>query len=402
MLCISIVTYRLLHIDCYISIVTYRLLHIDCYISIVTYRLLHIDCCISIVAYRLLHIDCCTSVVACRFPYVLLCSQHPPPAPTEEAAGQYHQPQQQPYQQQPGNGTTSPPGTRGAGTGAGAGIALQLQPQALPSLLSSEELFQCANFSVLRRLLTQLFAITDDYQSFLSRFSRTHRRQQQPSSGSAPAHTRSIPPNPAAEFVAQTVRSNEEVQLAFYSFWSELVLRALPQSLQHFPAQRVLACDLRAVLTELLSTVAADEQAGPSCGSGGGGGGGGLRGGGLDAAVAVGGVPESTSETRRPSPSSCFSPSATAGGVVCSLGEVAASGFGCGELPSAATAGLPEAVRLQRLPFPAFLGQVQLALAERAEDSLAHAFLKEVVADVSPVLVDLLARHGHILCQWRL
>jgi hypothetical protein len=50
--------------------------------------------------------------------------------------------------------------------------------------------------------------------------------------------------------------TNIEIERIFYVFWNEFILRAIPRNIQHFSGPKVITCNIRAVLSELLLTVA--------------------------------------------------------------------------------------------------------------------------------------------------
>lgn len=47
-------------------------------------------------------------------------------------------------------------------------------------------------------------------------------------------------------------RSNNNIEQTFHLFWSELVLKCLPQNIIHYPSVKVISLDVRAMLIELV------------------------------------------------------------------------------------------------------------------------------------------------------
>jgi len=58
------------------------------------------------------------------------------------------------------------------------------------------------------------------------------------------------------QYAEITMITNKQIERIFYTFWTEFLLRAIPRNIQHFSGSKVIACNIQAVLTELLITVA--------------------------------------------------------------------------------------------------------------------------------------------------
>ncbi len=109
------------------------------------------------------------------------------------------------------------------------------------SKLSSEVLFKSANFDLFRELFAHLSECIDEYHAAL--FAQQQLQQ--------------LHPQTSADAAQLTKSSNGEVEKMFYLFWTELVLRALPRNIAYFHSSKVLSCDVKCLLSELLSNARA-------------------------------------------------------------------------------------------------------------------------------------------------
>lgn len=99
--------------------------------------------------------------------------------------------------------------------------------------LGNDSLFKCVNFNVMRELFTSITEVIDDYNNAVY--------AQNLAGGSNVSY---------AELIAA---SNADLERIFYLFWSELILRALPRNINYFHSAKVLSCDIKCMVCELMT-----------------------------------------------------------------------------------------------------------------------------------------------------
>lgn len=123
------------------------------------------------------------------------------------------------------NGNASNSSSSGGGNGgnvSGDGASLR-----------DETLFREANFEALRELIFNVETLCDEYNSFAEN----------------PEIDRS------SRFFANAIqRNNLAIEQSFFIFWNRLLLRALPQNILHYPGPGVVACDIVALIVELMTS----------------------------------------------------------------------------------------------------------------------------------------------------
>lgn len=147
------------------------------------------------------------------------------------------------------------------------------------------------------------------------------------------------------------LQSNSEIELAFHMFWTKLILFAIPEHLLHFKDYGCIACDIQSVLAQLL-TINSNT---------------------MNFAVTA----------------SSWRPFMTPGGT----------------FPWTGPSSTPRIDGLSRenirqMGFEDFLSFYNDHTAQ-AGRSLLHIFYADFFAGLSPVLLDLLRRHGVLLERWR-
>lgn len=191
----------------------------------------------------------------------------------------------------------------------------------------------------------------------------------------------------AALMAEKIVMSNRELEKAFYAFWSEMVLRSLPKTIQHFPGPKVISCDVRAMLTELLHTVVASSA---SMDMG-------------EDAEDLQLTPGSFSDSKQGSMRSMNSTNSSSGDREYMTGRAAYStkAMLCAakQLP-AVTPSAQMVEHMNRMPFEEFLAMFVEQVATHGETNMCYAFYKEFIADGSVVFKDLLTRHSAVLNRW--
>jgi hypothetical protein len=247
-------------------------------------------------------------------------------------------------------------------------------PKPLPSRLSDFELFRTSNFGIFRSLIKSVNRISDDLNHFAKGLDGLDGEGL---SGSfdAPMDGTQI----AAALTRKIVSTNREIEKAFYAFWSEFVLRAIPKCIQHFPGPKVISCDIRAVLTELLHTVVASS-----------------------ASYDMGEdyedlLPAPGSEQDSPPPSA-------SGKYFVSSSQKAEGGVSRAyhrkQLPPAEVPRSPSFENMNKMPFEEFLALFVEQVANHGETNMCYAFYKEFIADGSVVFKNLLLRHSAVLEKW--
>ncbi|KAJ1426434.1 hypothetical protein B484DRAFT_450707 [Ochromonadaceae sp. CCMP2298] len=219
----------------------------------------------------------------------------------------------------------------------------------LPSRLSDPELFRCANFGIFRSLVKSVHRVNEDYANVTGELlARSVHLSSSETCTLIPQITTNI------------ASSNREIEKVFYIFWSEMILRAIPKRIQHFPGPKVISCDIRGVLTELLHTVVASSMH-----------------------MDIGDDMEGH-HTRAD-----FAPQTRA-----SHGS-----HGSKKIPSEPN---EMYAKMNKLSFEEFLAVFVEQVADHGESNLCYAFYKEFVADGSVVFRNLLMRHSVVLEQWSL
>jgi hypothetical protein len=184
----------------------------------------------------------------------------------------------------------------------------------------------------------------------------------------------------AAALSRKIVSTNREIEKAFYAFWSEFVLRAIPKCIQHFPGPKVISCDIRAVLTELLHTVVASSAS-------------------YDMGEDYEDIlPAPGSEQDSPSPPS------TSGKSLPTSSQKGDNGLSRAhhrkQLPPAEVPRTPSFENMTKMPFEDFLALFVEQVASHGETNMCYAFYKEFIADGSVVFKNLLLRHSAVLERW--
>lgn len=194
----------------------------------------------------------------------------------------------------------------------------------------------------------------------------------------------------ASRIAEKIVMSNRELEKSFYAFWSELVLRALPKSIQHYPGPRVISCDVRAMLTELLHTVVASSA---SMDMG-------------EDAEDLQLAPGSFVNSRQGSVRSISSAGSGERDGIHGGGGTGRAGYSAKSL-SCASKQLPAVTpnaqlfeHMNKMPFEEFLAMFVEQVANHGETNMCYAFYKEFIADGSVVFKDLLTRHSAVLDRW--
>jgi len=250
-------------------------------------------------------------------------------------------------------------------------------PKPLPSRLSDPEIFRCSNFGIYRSLVKTL----NQVQAHLLKATRALLCPTAEEEESELLDAEYL----SSRLAEKVVLTNREVEKAFYAFWSEMVLRALPKNIQHFPGPKVISCDIRAVLTELLHTVVASSAS-------------------MDMGEDVEDMYLASGESDSPRKRSLSirSTSTTSeASVNPATGAVDANTahYFSKQLPSA----LPDSAmfdNMNKLPFEEFLALFVEQVANHGETNMCYAFYKEFIADGSVVFKDLLTRHSAVLDRW--
>lgn len=193
--------------------------------------------------------------------------------------------------------------------------------------LKDPRIFQCANFDALRHLRVAVQRISREY---------VDAAQVADSDDAA----------------AVTLRTNCQVELAFNTFWTELVLRALPEHIQYYHEYGAMSCDMQSVIAHLLTSNR----------------------------TSIG--HESISPTgyaaRRPS----------------------SSAQGASWLPQNQQMEVLSREGIERMDFEDFLSFYNDHTGQ-AGKSLFHAFYADFLAGLSPAFMDLLKKHGQLLDKWQ-
>ena len=193
----------------------------------------------------------------------------------------------------------------------------------------------------------------------------------------------------ASRLAEKVVVTNREVEKAFYAFWSEMVLRALPKNIQHFSGPKVISCDIRAVLTELLHTVVASSAS-------------------MDMGEDVEDMrlPSGEGDTSGRRRSQSMRSTGSASDASTSLANPAAAEMDSTTahyLTKQLPAALPNTAmfdNMNKLPFEEFLALFVEQVANHGETNMCYAFYKEFIADGSVVFKDFLVRHSTVLEKW--
>lgn len=193
----------------------------------------------------------------------------------------------------------------------------------------------------------------------------------------------------ASRIAEKIVMSNREIEKAFYAFWSELVLRALPKSIQHYPGPKVISCDIRAMLTELLHTVVASSASmdmGEDV---------------EDLQLAAGTFADSRQGSTRSLGSGGSEISEGPWGLQSHHNGYSSKALSCAskQLP-AVTPNSQMFDNMNKMPFEEFLAMFVEQVANHGETNMCYAFYKEFIADGSVVFKDLLTRHSAVLDRW--
>lgn len=243
-------------------------------------------------------------------------------------------------------------------------------PRPLPSRLSDVELFRAADFGVLRSLIKEVTRVNEDLLAFACALYAGVDRGR-----SAPEYAGSESSHVAAALTRRIVSSNREIEKAFYAFWSEFILRAVPRCIQHFPGPKVISCDIRAVLTELLHTVVASS-----------------------ASYEMG----EDYEDLQGASSGVDQRQNSRGGMQRALATAAAAMqlAHAKQLPPTRPPSSHMYENMSRLPFEEFLALFVEQVATHGESNMCYAFYKEFIADGSVVFKNLLLRHSAVLETW--
>jgi hypothetical protein len=244
-------------------------------------------------------------------------------------------------------------------------------PKPLPSRLSDSELFRAANFGLLRSLIKSVARANDE----LVAYARSLHSSEDEYGGLGGNYAVS---QIAAALTRKIVASNREIEKSFYAFWSELVLRAIPRYIQHFPGPKVISCDIRAVLTELLHTVVASSasyEMGEDC---------------EDLLAPAGSSDAVASDTASVKQSASRK---AADALITSYAR---------QLPPAIPPNRALLENMNKLPFEEFLAMFVEQVASHGETNVCYAFYKEFIADGSVVFKNLLLRHSAVLESWNI
>ena len=140
----------------------------------------------------------------------------------------------------------------------------------MPSRLSDDELFKAGNFHIFRSLIKSINevhsvfldvvnSIQNERQLFYDQYNNTTTTVE----GSKQKRNNNLKLNIhkynkiiLQKYAKITMITNIEIERIVYVFWSEFILRAIPRNIQHFSGPKVITCNIRAVLSELLTTVA--------------------------------------------------------------------------------------------------------------------------------------------------
>lgn len=142
----------------------------------------------------------------------------------------------------------------------------------MPSRLSDDELFKAGNFHIFRSLIKSINevhsvfldvvnSIQNERQLFYDQYNNTTTTTTVEGSKQKRNNNLKLNIHKYNKIILQkyakiTMITNIEIERIFYVFWSEFILRAIPRNIQHFSGPKVITCNIRAVLSELLTTVA--------------------------------------------------------------------------------------------------------------------------------------------------
>ena len=188
------------------------------------------------------------------------------------------------------------------------------------------------------------------------------------------------------------ITTNAEIEQAFYVFWSEFILRSIPYNLQYFPGPKVISCNIRGILTELLYTVVASSvlyDMGEDY---------------EDLLPTLGNhyCQNNTGKRKNTSINTTTSNNNNSTNNKTIKERTFIEWNQLNQLPAI---DIPHTVmydHMRKMPFEEFLAIFIEQIANHGENNLCYAFYKEFIADGSVVFKNLLLRHSEILEKWRI
>jgi len=172
--------------------------------------------------------------------------------------------------------------------------------------------------------------------------------------------------------------TNIEIERIFYVFWSEFILRAIPRNIQHFSGPKVITCNIRAVLSELLLTVAITSVNNAY-----------IRDDYIDDVFHSMSKKKSRNQSNRLPTTSNMS--STAANV---------EQYNNHESSYISKVNRKLYESLHDMTFEEFLSTFIQEVAIHGESNICYAFYKEFIADMSSVFKNFLLRHSKVLENW--
>lgn len=177
--------------------------------------------------------------------------------------------------------------------------------------------------------------------------------------------------------------TNIEIERIFYVFWSEFILRAIPRNIQHFSGPKVITCNIRAVLSELLLTVAVTS---------------------VNAYIRddyIDDVFHSMSRMKSGNQSNRLPTIPT----MSSTAALTAATANIDQYNNHESSYISKVNRklyesLHDMTFEEFLSTFIQEVAIHGESNICYAFYKEFIADMSSVFKNFLLRHSKVLENW--
>lgn len=259
-------------------------------------------------------------------------------------------------------------------------------------------MFKAGNFHIFRSLIKSINevhniflevvnSIQKDREHFYDQYNNNNTRGASSSNQKRNNHNIKLNIHQHNKIILQqyakiTMITNIEIERIFYIFWSEFILRAIPRNIQHFSGPKIITCNIRAILSELLITVAVTSL--------------------NDAYIRddyIDDVFHSISNNMKernhidllPTPNINSTVAATAATI---------DQYNNHESSYISKVNRKLYDSLHDMTFEEFLSTFIQEVAKHGESNICYAFYKEFIADMSSVFKNFLLRHSKVLENW--
>lgn len=186
------------------------------------------------------------------------------------------------------------------------------------------------------------------------------------------------------QYAKITMITNIEIERIFYVFWSEFILRAIPRNIQHFSGPKVITCNIRGVLSELLLTVAITSVNNAY-----------IRDDYIDDVFHSMSKMKSGNQNNRLPTTSNMTSTATLTAATANVEQ-----YNNHESSYISKVNRKLYESLHDMTFEEFLSTFIQEVAIHGESNICYAFYKEFIADMSSVFKNFLLRHSKVLENW--